>query len=240
MVRPNRIPGDRMPAPAHTLHHFPLDPASRLARLTLGEKKIEFADAPVKPWEPSPAFEALNPSGATPVLVVGDLADRMVLCETQAILGWAEDTTPEPALMPRRAADRAETRRLLQWFERKFDWEVNALLLHEKMEKRLLGLGAPDSNAVREGRDALETHLRHFEGLLAARDWLACGRLTFADFGAAAHLSVLDYFGEVPWGGFPAVKTWYSKLKSRPCFRPLLSDRQPGMPPSRHYDDLDF
>jgi glutathione S-transferase len=223
-----------------TLHHFPLDPASRLARLVLGEKKLEFADVIVRPWEPSPAFEALNPAGVTPVLVLGDLADRQVLCESNAIIGWAEDTTPEPALMPRRVGDRAETRRLVQWFERKFDYEVNALLLHEKMEKRLLGLGPPDSTAVREGRDALHRHMEHLEGLAAERDWLACGRLTFADFAAAAHLSVLDYFAEVPWGDYPSLKTWYMKLKSRPCFRPLLMDRQPGMPPSAHYDDLDF
>ena len=172
--------------------------------------------------------------------MLGDLADRLVLCETAAILGWAEDTTPDPALMPRRAPDRAEVRRLVQWFERKFDYEVNALLLHEKMEKRLLGLGPPDSNAVREGRDALHRHMAHIEGLVGDRDWLACSRLTFADFAAAAHLSVLDYFGEVPWTDYPAAKTWYMKLKSRPCFRPLLADRQAGMPPSRHYDDLDF
>jgi glutathione S-transferase len=225
---------------SRTLHHFPLDPPSRFARLVLGEKKIDFAEVVVRPWEPNPAFEALNPAGTTPVLAVGDLADRLVLCETAAIIGWAEDTTPDPALMPRRAPDRAEVRRLVQWFERKFDYEVNALLLHEKMEKRLLGLGAPDSTAVREGRDALHDHMAHLEKLVADRDWLACSRLTFADFAAAAHFSVLDYFGEVPWSDYAALKLWYSKMKSRPCFRPVLSDRQAGMPPSRHYDDLDF
>jgi glutathione S-transferase len=30
------------------------------------------------------------------------------------------------------------------------------------------------------------------------------------------------------------------KLKSRPCFRPLLADRWPGLTPAPHYDDLDF
>jgi len=131
-------------------------------------------------------------------------------------------------------------RRLVQWFERKFDFEVNALLLHEKMEKRLLGLGSPDTNAVRAGREAVRRHLGYMEMLLAERNWLACARLTLADFAAASHLSVLDYFAEVPWADFPACKTWYMKLKSRPCFRPLLSDRQPGMAPASYYHDLDF
>jgi glutathione S-transferase len=222
------------------LHHFPLDPASRYARLVLGEKKLAFDEVVVRYWEPNPAFEALNPSGLTPVLSVGDLAERLVLCETRAIEGWAEDTAPDPALTPRTAEERGEMRRLIQWFERKFDYEVNALLLHERMEKQLLRLGPPDSGAVRAGRSALRNHLDYMEALLSDRNWLASSRLTLADFAAAAHLSIHDYFGEVPWGEFPQARVWYMKLKSRPCFRPLLSDRQPGMQASAHYHDLDF
>ena len=108
------------------------------------------------------------------------------------------------------------------------------------MEKRLLGLGAPDLGAMRAGREALRAHLVYVETLLSGRDWLAGRRLSMADFAAAAHLSVIDYFGDVPWRDFPAVKTWYMKLKSRPCFRPLLADRWPGLAPAQHYDDLDF
>src|SRR4051812_13367718 len=96
------------------LHHFPLDPASRFARLVLGEKRIEFSETVVRYWEPNPAFEALNPSGLTPVLVIGDLAERLVLCESRAIAGWAEDIVPDPTLMPRAIPDRAEARRLIQ------------------------------------------------------------------------------------------------------------------------------
>ena len=101
-------------------------------------------------------------------------------------------------------------------------------------------MGAPDLSALRRGREALRAHLVYMEGLLSMRDWLAGSRLSLADFAAAANLSVLDYFGDVPWRDFPACKTWYMKLKSRPCFRPLLADRWPGMAPAGHYDDLDF
>ena len=100
--------------------------------------------------------------------------------------------------------------------------------------------GAPDLGAMRLGREALRTHLAYVEKLLAERDWLAGRRLTLADFAAAAHISVLDYFGDIPWREIPAAKTWYMKLKSRPCFRPLLADRWPGLAPAAHYDDLDF
>jgi glutathione S-transferase len=222
------------------LHHFALDPASRLVRLALGEKRLPFEEVPVRWFDPDAETEDLNPSGRLPVLVVEDAGERLVLCETYAIIGFAEDEIPDPPLMPTGQAERAEVRRLHQWFDRKFDVEVDALLLHEKMEKRLLGLGAPDMAVMRDGRHALKHHLAYVESLLREREWLAGRRLTLADFAAAAQLSVLDYFGEVGWAEHPATKTWYMKLKSRPCFRPLLADRLPGMPPAAHYHDLDF
>ena len=223
-----------------TLYHFPLDPASRQVRLALGEKRLAFSDQIVRYWEGPEELLALNPSGVPPVLVEVSGGRRVVVCEARAILEHLEESYPEPPLLGRDPAERAEARRLLQWFDRKFDYEVGGFLLHEKMEKRLLGLGAPDLGAMRAGREALRAHLVYVETLLSGRDWLAGRRLSMADFAAAAHLSVIDYFGDVPWRDFPAVKTWYMKLKSRPCFRPLLADRWPGLAPAQHYDDLDF
>ena len=223
-----------------TLHHFPLDPASRQVRLALGEKRLAFTEVQVRYWERPKDFTKLNPSGMTPVLVDGDGAERLVLCEAPAILGWLEEAHPEPALLGHEPAERAEARRLITWFDRKFEYEAGGYILHEKMEKRLLGLGAPELANLRQGREGLKTHLHYIEGLLQAREWLAGRRLSLADFAAAAHLSVIDYLGDVPWAEVPAAKTWYMKLKSRPAFRPLLMDRWPGLTPSRHYDDLDF
>ena len=223
-----------------TLHHFPLDPASRQVRLALGEKRLAFTETQERYWERRPAFLALNPSGLTPVLIETDNERKTVVCEVRAILEHLNETAPEPDLMGRDPAERAETRRLLQWFDRKFSYEVNDFLLHEKMEKQMLGLGAPGLANLRAGREGLRAHLSYMEDLLAERDWLTGRRLSMADFAAAANLSVIDYFGDVPWREFQNVRTWYMKLKSRPCFRPLLTDRWPGLAPAAHYDDLDF
>ena len=223
-----------------TLHHFPLDPASRQVRLALGEKRLAFDEVQVRYWERPKSLTALNPSGLIPVLVEAEDSRELVLCETRAILDHLEETVPEPSLLGREVAERAEARRLLQWFDRKFEYEASGYILHEKMEKRLLGMGAPDLANLRQGRDGLRSHMFYIDKLLQEREWLAGRRLSLADFAAAAHLSVIDYFGDVTWGDFPAVKTWYMKLKSRPCFRPLLTDRWPGLAPAKHYDDLDF
>ena len=225
---------------ACVLYHFPFDPGSRAARLALGEARVEYTDTVVRPWEDGCPVATLNPSGMPPVLQTTESGRALTLCEPAAILGWLEDRATEPFLMPVDPVERAETRRLVSWFDRRFNDEVNAVLLHERMEKPLLRLGPPEARALRAGREALKAHLVMMEGLLATRDALAARRITQADMVAAAHLSVLDYFGEVAWAAYPGVKTWYMKLKSRPCFRPLLADRFPGVQPSAWYHDLDF
>ena len=226
---------------ACVLYHFAFDPGSRAARLALGEARIDFSETPVRPWENGCPVATLNPSGMPPVLQVAEVGGQaLTLCEPAAILGWLEERTAEPFLLPAEAAERAEVRRLLAWFDRRFTDEVNAVLLHERMEKPLLRLGPPEARALRAGREALKSHLAMMEGLLARRDALAGRRISQADIVAAAHLSVLDYFGEVSWASYPGLKTWYMKLKSRPCFRPLLADRFPGVHASAWYADLDF
>jgi glutathione S-transferase len=223
-----------------TLHHFPLDPASRQVRLAMSEKRLAYGEQIERYWERPEGLAALNPSGLTPVLIERDGDQRLVVCENHAILEHLEEAYPEIPLLSKNPQERAEARRLSQWFERQFDAEVNGYLLREKMEKRLAGMGSPDHGAMRSGREALRRHLRVVEDLLGVRNWLAGDALSIGDFAAAAHLSVIDYFGDVPWRDFPITKTWYVRLKSRPSFRPLLSDRWPGMIPAADYDNLDF
>ncbi|MGX1589434.1 FtsZ-binding protein FzlA [Brevundimonas diminuta] len=228
-----------MSTPA-VLYHFAYHPASRTARLALGEAKVDYGEEAVRPWEDDcPLFE-MNPSGMPPVLTTTEKNRPLTLCELDAILGWLEDRSKGDFLLPADPTERAEARRLATWFSRRFSDEVDAVLLHERMEKPLLRLGPPDARMLREGREALKSHLTVLEPLAAGREWLAGRRLSQADLIAAGHLSVLDYFGEIAWASWPSLKLWYSKLKSRPCFRPLLGDRFPGVHPAPWYADLDF
>lgn len=226
-----------MPA---VLFHFPFDPASRAARLALGEARLDWSETVVRPWEPDCPLGDLNPSGMPPVVQTTHASRPLTLCELPAILGWIEDQAKDPVLLSVDLGERAETRRLVGWFERRFTDEVNAVLLHERMEKPLLRLGPPEARMLREGREALRAHLGMLEALASGRDWLAGRRLSQADLVAGAHLSVLDYFGEIAWAQWPGLKSWYTKLKCRPCFRPLLTDRFAGVPAAACYADLDF
>jgi glutathione S-transferase len=93
---------------------------------------------------------------------------------------------------------------------------------------------------VRAGLMALKGHLDYITALAESRKWLAGDELSAADLAAAAHLSCLDYIGEVPWDQAPEVKHWYQRVKSRPSFRTLLGDHVRGLTPPASYADLDF
>lgn len=219
------------------LHHFCLQPFSRTLRIALREKNLDFELVEEKPGERREEFLRLSPSGEVPVLVEPDGA---AYSDCQAIVEFLDETYPEPSLIGRSTATRAEIRRLAAWFDRKFDREVTARLLDEKIMKRLVRSGQPDSNAIRVASANLRIHLEYIAWLADRRTWLGGDHFSLADIAAAAHLSIVDYLGDVPWESHPEAKDWYARVKSRPSFRPLLADHLPGAPPPRHYADLDF
>ena len=218
------------------LYHFPLSPFCRKVRLTLSEKRQEVELIEERYWEPSPDFLRRNPAGKVPILRL----DAMVLSESQAICEYLDETIPDPRLMPKDPEARYEVRRLCAWFDDKFHAEVTSKLLYERVNKKVMGQGYPDSKAVKTGAGRIKYHIDYMSWLLDQRRWLAGDAMSLADFTAAAHLSCLDYISDVDWNRSANVKDWYAKIKSRPSFRPLLADQVPGFPPPAHYADLDF
>ena len=219
------------------VYHLWLSPPSRKLRLALGEKKLEFDLTVEKTWERRPEFLALNPTGAVPVMVEEDGA---VYADSQSICEYLDECHPEPPLLGHDPSVRAEVRRLVAWFDEKFRLEVTDNLIGEKVLKRFLGLGEPSVDAIRAGLANVNNHLEYISWLADSRNWLAGDDLSLADLAAAAHLSCLDYLGDVPWEDHPRAKEWYAKVKSRPSFRPLLKDSIPGLAPPKHYTNLDF
>lgn len=224
-----------------TLIHYPLCPFSRMIRVALAELGIAAGIAEEKPWEHREEFLGLNPSGALPVFIDDD---DTVVCGSGVIAEYLAETRAGNPLMPATPQARAEVRRLMDWFDRKFNDEVTRNLVIEKIDRRFMpremGGGPPDAGAVRAGLANVRHHLAYVGWLARRRNWLAGEELTYADLAAAAHLSCVDYLGHVPWDGNEDARTWYARIKSRPAFRPLLADQVPGMPAPAAYADLDF
>jgi len=220
-----------------TLYHLWLNPFSRKVRIVLAEKKLEFTMIVEQVWERRPEFLALNPVGEVPVLVE---PDNTVLSDSSAICEYLEEIEPNPNLLGRKPHDRAEVRRLVAWFDRKFDREVTDLLVNEKVMKRFLGLGEPDSRVIRAAQKNIYNHFDYITFLTDRRHWLAGEEMTLADIAAAAHISAVDYLGDVPWSNYKSAAHWYARIKSRPSLRPILTDAIPGLPAPKHYSNLDF
>ena len=230
----------------HKLTHFRLCPHSRSIRLALAELEIETGLSDERPWDWRPEFMALNPACELPVL---ELAAGPILCGSYAIAEYiAEEVKTHPKdgravpIFPGNREERAEVRRLVDWFHGKFDREVTRELLFERVyAHQVPGSGhTPDREVLKAMRVNLRYHMSYIGYLAHERRWLGGEELSFADLAAAAHLSVVDYLGEVPWDDHPGAKSWYARMKSRPSFRGLLSDKMPGVQPSAGYADLDF
>jgi glutathione S-transferase len=218
------------------LHHFLLCPFSRKVRFALAVKGIPHELVAHRPWEKAAALMALNPAGQTPVVTRDDL----VLVDSVAITDYFEETTDRTPLVGATPEARAETRRLVAWFDQKFYAEVTAPLLAERMYKRAVLRAAPDGGVIRSAGRMADMHLDSIDYLLERRAWLGGGQFGLADIAAAAQLSVADYLGGLDWDGHDPARTWYQAMKSRPTFRPLLAERLEGLPPPPHYDKLDF
>ncbi len=219
------------------LYHTPISPFCRKVRMAMKEKELAFNLVQENPWDKNLSFFALNPAGEVPVLVE---ENGTVISGNYAITEYIEDTYNHVCLIGRTPAERAEVRRLADWFDHKFDYEVTQNIVFEKIFKRLMHFGPPNSDCLRAGKENILYHLDYIGYLASERYWLAGDVMTLADIAAAAHLSAIDYLGDVPWEYNEAAANWYSLMKSRPAVRAVLCDRIHGVRPPEYYENPDF
>jgi glutathione S-transferase len=220
------------------LLQFPLCPFSRKVRLQMGEKGIAYSLMRENPWEHRDEFLYMNPAARTPVLI--DPARNLTLADSVAIGEYIEEVGDTAPMISGSAAYRAEIRRLTAWFDQQFYGDVTAPLLHERMKKRVVYRQPPDSTVLREAMRLANGHLDYIDYLIDHRAWMAGPTMSMADLAAAAQISVADYLGGIDWSGHEQTKSWYSMFKSRPSFRPLLSERMEGITPPPYYEQVDF
>lgn len=228
-----------------TLYHHPMSAASRFVRLVLNEYDLQTDLVEERPWERRRDFLALNPAATLPVYVDDSLH---AVCGASVIAEFIDEIygvfKRDRRLLPDEPFERAEVRRLSEWFLVKLEQDVTRHLVRERVFKLVMpkesGGGPPDSKALRAARANIRQHMRYLDWLAANRDWLAGEAMSYADFAAAGALSTLDYLGEITWSETQNARDWYQRIKSRPCMRPLLADRVAKVTPVSHYADLDF
>jgi glutathione S-transferase len=206
----------------------------------LCEKKLDFTTEVTRFWDQNSGLCELNSFGRLPVLI--DL-NGTVIGGVYALLEYLEEKYEEGRILSVEASERAESRRIFQWINEDFAAEITAVLAFEKGLKRFFmprESSAPSSTVLKQIKDAFEKYVRQLEWFIERRRWLAGDAFSIADVAAAAHFSILDYMGSIAWNMYPIAKEWYVRIKSRPSFKRILTDKIPGIVPVSHYTNLDF
>lgn len=209
------------------LYYFWLHPFSRKVLMVLREKNLSFELEIEKTWERRTEFLAINPAGDIPVLVE---EDGTVLANSQVICEYCDEVYQDINLIGKSPVQRAETRRLVNWFDQKFNKEVTDNIVIEKFTKGILNLGISCGSSVRAGRANIHYHLDYIGFLVERRSWLAGDDFSLADITAAAHISAIDHLGDVPWQEHKTARQWYEKILGRPGFDDLLNEKVPDFP----------
>lgn len=216
--------------------HNNISPHCRKIRILMAEKKMLFVLKEENPWALSKDILKINPAGELPIFIF----DGNIIAGNYAITEFLEETYTQNRLIHGNNKQRAETRRLIDWFDNKFYREVYQYIVWEKIYKRFALHQPPESKRIKAGLNNLRFHLEYIDWIVERNNYLVDNDFSLADISAAAQLSVIDYLGDVPWQDFKNAKLWYSKIKSRPSFKEILNDRIKGIYPSNHYADLDF
>jgi len=223
----------------YKLYHHPICPLSRQIRVYLKELNTEFGLVKEEYWIRRQEFVDMNPAGTLPVLESKD--QNLCIIGIYPIVEYMIDTIPEFRFMP--ISDhrlKSQIRQHFFWFNDKFYREVTKILIDEKMVRLLMRVGGPRIEFIKAAKQNLTQHLRYLSSLLDKNPYIASEQISCADIAAACHISTIDYFGEMNWDSWPQIRHWYSLIKSRPGFRPLLQDYIAGFTPSKEYSDLDF
>ncbi|KJV68645.1 glutathione S-transferase family protein [Candidatus Neoehrlichia procyonis] len=218
------------------LYHFPLCPFSRKVRVFLKEKKINFSLIEENPWKKREEFIKINPVCQVPVLI----NNQNIIIDSQAICEYIEETHDNSALLGGSPYKKSEVRKLISWIDYKFYHEVTKYVISEKIAKYYIQNKSPDSRFLRAAMYNLQSHIKYIEHLIHTNGWLVSHEFTLADITLSAHISVLDYIDTFPWNISNTVKEWYSLIKSRSSFAPILHDKISGFTPPMHYPQLDF
>lgn len=206
-----------------TLYDFAHAPSPRRARILLAEKGVahETVAVDLRSGEQlGAAYRAINPQCTVPAL---RLEDGLVLSDNAAITAYVEARWPEPALLGRTPAEKAE---IASW-----NWRVEfegLLAIAEAMRNsapamKNRALAGPQDYAqipelAQRGLDRLHHFLATLDTHLAGRETIATDRLSIADITAVVAVDFARVVRVKPEEGkHPNLLRWRAAMALRPA-----------------------
>ena len=160
----------------------------------------------------APAYAAINPNMKAPTLVDG----AQVLSESSAIMAYLCIKSGSDMWPAHHPAEQWEVLRWLSWNDCHWSPAVGPFYF-EHVVRATFGLGAPDREALKQKVDDLKKYAAVLDGHLAGRTYVACARLTIADFQLS---SMATYWreSEMPLEAFPNIVRWIDGLMRIPAW----------------------
>jgi glutathione S-transferase len=160
----------------------------------------------------SPDYARLNPNMKAPTMVDGD----MVLWEASAIMAYLCIKAGSDMWPAHNPAEQVEVLRWLSWNDCHWSPAVGPFYF-QHVVKKTFGLGPPDTESLTSKAGDLAKFAKVLDGHLAGRTYVACGRLTIADFQLA---SMATYWREsnMPLESVPNIVRWLDGLMRIPAW----------------------
>ncbi len=206
-----------------TLCGFAISNYYNKVKLALLEKGAEFTEEHVMTGSRDEAVLACSPLAKVPFI----RTERGALCESEAIMGYIEETWPQPPLLPADAWGRAKVRELVTFID-----------LHLELVARQLysqaffgGAALPDADKERI-RKLLVKHIAGFKRLARFAPYVAGDRFTQADCAAYVSLPLVALSTKIVLGedllaaGGVDWKPYAKLIASRPSAQKVDADRK--------------
>lgn len=207
-----------------TVHHLGMSQSERIVWLCeeLGisyELKIYDRDA-VTRLAP-PAYKALHPLGAAPVIQDGDV----LLAESGAIVEYIVAKHGKGRLVL--APEHPDFAQFVYWFH-----FANGTLQPATGRNMILGrLDLPAENPMlRAMKGRLDLALGLVEARLEKADYLAGAEFTTADIMAVFSLTTMRYFLPYDLAAYSAIRGYLQRIAARPAYQRAMQKGDPGMP----------
>jgi len=204
-----------------TLYDCSTAPSPRRARILLAEKGVAHATVPIdlaRGEQLGEAFRAVNPQCTVPALV---LEDGLVLTDNAAIAAYAEARWPEPPLLGRSPAERAEVASWQARVEFEGLMAVAEALRNGSpaMANRALPgpRDYPQIPALAErGRERVTHFLETLEQRLHGRETIAGDGFSLADITAVVTVDFARIVRIKPGEQHPNLRRWREAMGTRP------------------------
>src|SRR5262245_52612534 len=160
----------------------------------------------------TPAYAALNPNLKGPVLVDADV----VLWESPAIMTYLCIKAASDMWPAHNPAEQVEVLRWLSWNDCHWAPAVGPFYF-EHIVKATFNVGMPDREALRSRVADVMKYGKVLNDHLQGRSFVACGRLTIADFQLASMAT--DWWeADMPLADFHNITAWIDRLKQTPAW----------------------